>query len=123
MGIVAGSAPSTTAILRFNQRAATVLSYVSQFVFPSKATYDIQAREHTAIHRVLRFPPNSMSRELMHLNGFCTTVRPVVLKDYCQSCMYRFALSEKTYLMNLAKEIRLLCGDTIVLTEVSKRVP
>ena len=48
--VVAGNAPATQAILRYNQRAVPVLSFVSQFA-PPPPSFDLPALEQTAIHK------------------------------------------------------------------------
>ena len=122
--VVDGSAPATVAIVRYNQRVIPVLSYVAQLAVPSR-TIDLAAREHGAIHRILRMPPKSMSRELMHNIGFSTVVSPIPVVNYALAIMYRFALSEKQYLYSLASDVRSsLCDSSNVhLSQLGTRVP
>ena len=92
--VVDGQLPAPQAILRYNQRAVPVLSYVAQFSEPrinKSKIFDLDAREHTAIHRVLRFPPKCMSRSLMHDVGFCRVISPTKLRGYCACILFRFA--------------------------------
>ena len=73
--IVDGAAPAPLALRRYNQTAVTVLSFVSQFAVPGTGDaggINLNARQHTAIHRVLRMPALSMPRTLMHAISFCT---------------------------------------------------
>ena len=120
--IVEGRAPSTVSIVRYNQRAVSVLSYVAQFACPD-SSIDLAAKEHGAIHRILRMPPNSMTRDLMYNIDFCTLVSPTRLADYVLASMYRFALSEKSYLYKLAPEIHDICSDHFALTDLGGFVP
>ena len=47
--IVAGKAPATSSIVRYNQRGPSVLSYVAQFAGPPDE-YNLEALAHGAIH-------------------------------------------------------------------------
>ena len=53
--LVAGKAPATSAMMRYNQHGPTVLSYVSQFAEPP-SEYNVEALAHWAIHSILRLP-------------------------------------------------------------------
>ena len=107
--VVDGKAPATTSILRFNQRAVPVLSYVSQFAFPPVNMTDL---EMWSIHKILRMPPKCMSRQLCHSTAFCTEVNPICLSAYCFANMLRFAHSEAEYLLDLhAKTVARLQSD------------
>jgi len=124
--IVEGAAPAALALRMYNQTAVTVISYVSQFFVPSKpgqGGFNLCTREHNAIHRVLRMPPKCMSRALMHSSDFCTGVAPIKLIDYATSCMYRFASSEKVYLIQLAKDVRSFCGIHAAVQDSALEVP
>lgn len=59
--IADSSAPALGAILRCNERAVSVFSYVSQFVQITDAK-SMGALEQRGVHKMLRLPPNSMSR-------------------------------------------------------------
>ena len=121
--VVQGKAPISASIVRYNQRCIPCISYVSQFANPCRQDYDLQAIEHTAVHRVFRMPPQAMSRNLMHSSGFCTEVFPTVLQDYNRSCTFRFACSEKAYLVDLCSRIHVELGDHGVLAELNAVAP
>ena len=87
------SAPSLPTILRYNERVATVFSYVSQ-VIRIPDTSSLMAMEQRGIHKMLKLPPNSMSRTMAHSFGnFCAVV-PKAIAANCRATMYRFALRE-----------------------------
>ncbi len=98
--ICLGRAPTIPSVLRYNQRAVSVLSYVAQFAVPP-ATSKLASLGQWAVHRILRLPPQSMPRDLMHSIGFCTIVEPLPLLSYCAAVQYRFAHSESEYLVGL----------------------
>jgi len=112
--ICSGKAPAATSICRYNQRAISVLSYVAQFAVPPEDV-NMSGLAHWAIHRILRMPPNSMSRKLCHSLGFCTVIEPIPLASYCAAILFRFAHSEKEYLLNLQKDAVALVGDSLAL--------
>ena len=102
--VVSGNASAPCAILRYNQRWAPVLSYVAQFAHPERKnknnnngqhSIDIPAREQNAIHRILRLPPQSMSRSLMQAVGLYSAVAPTRLVHNMSAIMVRFANSER----------------------------
>ena len=124
--VVDGQLPAPQAILRYNQRAVPVLAYVAQFSEPrinKSKIFDLDAREHTAIHRVLRFPPKCMSRALMHDVGFCSVISPIKLRDHCACILFRFACSEKDYIFDLVKAIRQLSEDRFSLADEAALAP
>ena len=50
-------------ILRYNERVASVFSYVSQVTqIPDPSS--LAALEQRGVHKVMKLPPNSMSRDL-----------------------------------------------------------
>ena len=112
--IAGGKAPSTVAFIRYNQRAATVLSYVAQFSLPSVST-NLEAKEQQALHKILRLPPNCFSRDLLCRLGAFTGVQPLPLFEYCLAVSYRFAHSERKYLCSLAVQIKEIVGDNMPL--------
>ena len=113
-----GLAPVTVSLLRYNQRAVPVLSFVSQFSgFPKDV--NIQSREHHALHKILRLPPLSFSRKLMFNLGTFTVVEPIPLDAYCKAVMFRFAMSEKDYLLQLRSDVRDFIGDHNTLRSFS----
>ena len=91
---VEGKAPCTTAICRYNQRVVPVLSYVSQLASPPTRT-NIAGLGQWAVHRILRLPANSLSRDLCHSVSVCSAVDPIPLKAYCAANLFRFARSEQ----------------------------
>ena len=98
--IVNANAPATTAILRFNQRAVPVLSFVSQFSNPPVSA-DLPKLDQWSVHKLLRIPSNCMSRNLCHSVSFCSEVDPVPLVPSCSANLIRFANSERDYLLGL----------------------
>ena len=73
--IVMGSAPSTVSIIRYNQRAVPVLSYVSKFTIPPQSV-NLEALAHRSIHSILHLPPQTFSRALTNTVGFCSSIDP-----------------------------------------------
>ena len=122
LDICDGKAPSTVSLLRYNQRAVTVLSYVAQFASPPES-FGIDLKEQHALHKILRLPPNSLPRPILHTLKSFTCVDPIPLADYCSAVMFRFAFSEKDYLSFLACSIRDLIGDNMPLAFSSWIVP
>ena len=100
--VVAGNAPTTSAILRYNQRAVTVLSYVSQFSHPPGEV--LPDLDTWCVHKIFRLPAKCFSRKLCHSVSFCTEVDPISLSSYCSANMIRFANSEREYLLQLHAE-------------------
>ena len=98
--VVGGRAPATTSILRYNQRAVTVLSYVSQFAHPP-GDAKIPDVDMWCVHKILRMPQRCFSRKLCHSISVCTEVDPIPLSAYCSANMIRFAHSERDYLLKL----------------------
>ena len=114
--MVGGQAPATTSIIRYNQRAVPVLSYASRLASPPKSV-DIPNLSGWGVHKILRLPANSMSRELCHSVSFCSAVDPTPLDSYCKACMYRFAHSEKDYLLSLAENVQKFVGEDLALKD------
>lgn len=56
-----------------------------------------------------------MSRALCHSISFCSAVDPVPLEAYCAANLYRFAQSEKDYLLDLGGSVCKLVGEGLVL--------
>ena len=112
--IVVGSAPSTVSIIRYNQRAVPVLSYVSQFAIPPKS-FNLEALAHRSIHSVLRLPPQTFSRALTNTVGFCSAIDLTPIKSYCAAVRYRFAVSEAEYLIQLKEEVFAFDQDNVTL--------
>ena len=108
--IVAGNAPVTSGIIRFNQRAVPVLSYVSQFAFPPDS-FDMVNKEMWCVHKLLRMPARCMSRKLGNSIDFCIEVNPISLSAFCFANMLRFAQSEREYLINLHDTLRSFQSD------------
>ena len=89
-----GKAPPSLSLLRYNERAVSVLSYVSMFSAPPQEL-NLALKEQHALHKILRFAPNSMTRDLLHSIELFTVVAPTHLLDYCDANLFRFAYSEK----------------------------
>jgi hypothetical protein len=82
---------------------------VCEYIWTLFALY---ANTHWAVHKILRMPPNSISRELSHSLGGFTHIEPCALESYCAACLYRFASSERSYFLSLERKIKervLLC--------------
>jgi len=102
--ICLGRAPAAAAIVRYNQRAIPVLSYVAQFAVPPES-YKISALAHRSIQSILRMPGNSISYKLANNVGFCSGISPLAINSYCASVRYRFAVSEASYIEQLRTDI------------------
>ena len=102
--IVGGRAPAASSILRYNQKAIPVLSYVSQFA-PPPFSANVCALAHGAIHKIIRIPPNSMSRVLSHSMSFCSAVQPIPVLAYCGAHLIRFAQSERCHFLSLQSKV------------------
>lgn len=98
------------AISRYNERAVTILSFVAEFSPPPPGSNMKVIGQH-AIHKILRMPPNSLSCDLLRYLGCFSNIAPVCLEDYITACAYRFALSERDYLLDLSHRIRNEVGD------------
>ena len=85
--------------------------------------FDRAAREHTAIHRILRMPPESMPRALMPAIGFCTVLEPTRAVDYGLAVMCMLAVSKRFYFLHLAANIHKLCGDDVPMREGVRQAP
>ena len=108
--IIAGKAPATSSIVRYNQRGPSVLSYVAQFAEPPDE-YNLEALAHGAIHSILRLPPNTFSRKLTNSIVFCSSINPLPILAYCTAIRYRLAVSEAPYLIQLREDFFTLIGD------------
>ena len=111
-----GGAPATVSIIKYNQYAVSVISYVAQFAAPSLEC-KVAALDHWAVHKILRIPQNSMSRKLCHSLEEFTIVDPIHLGSYCAAILFRFAQSEKDYLLGLATQTRDLVGCNLSLRD------
>ena len=121
--VVVGQAPCTVSLCRYNERAASVFSYVAQFSFAPKGV-SIAAREQHALHKVLRTPPNCFSRDLLKHLGEFSVVSPICLEDFIFACSLRFAISEREYLLSLRDEVLGFLGDSASVGEFAEgRVP
>ena len=98
------SAPSLSTVLRYNERVATVFSYVSQFYLPPEAD-KMNSLEHRAIHRILKLPPNSMSRKLSHSFQPFLPKTPTTIGAMVRATCARFARSEVTFLQSLKRDV------------------
>jgi len=121
---VAGtSAPALGSILRYNERVATVLSYVSQFVaYPDQP--GLAALEQRAVHKILKFPPNTISRRLMHSLEPFLAVSPVAVVAQCSATLCRFASAEADALIALRDEALELIGNSLPVALLNcNRIP
>ena len=75
-----------------------------------------------ALHKILRFAPNSMTRDLLHSIELFTIVAPTHLLDYCDANLFRFAYSERSYLAKLATDVRSLIGDSFPVAEGARAI-
>lgn len=115
--VSSGNAPSTVAIVRYNQRAVTVLSYVAQFSHPPCAK-SVRELSHNAVHKILHMPPKCMSRQLSHTISLFSAVDPLPLWEYCLAILFRFASSERSALLELREAIHTLLGDHLTVDYV-----
>ncbi len=121
--IGSASAPSLVSVLRYNERAATVFSFVSQ-VIPVHDPPSLAALEQRGVHKVLKLPPNSMSRKLMHSLEPFHCKSPAAIISMCRASMYRLARREAVFLRSLHEEILEFWGDSLdVLGFCKKTVP
>jgi len=120
--IVAGKAPATPSIIKYNQRGPTVLSYVSQFAVPPEE-YNVESLAHWAVHSILRLPPNTFSRKLTNSIAFCSGINPLPILSYCSAVRYRFAASEAPYLIQLREDFFSFIGDNSPLIGLANIVP
>ena len=95
--IRSAGAPSLVSILRYNERAASVFSFVAQ-VIPLHDPPSLAALEQRGVHKMLRLPPNSMSRKLMHSLEPFHCKSPTALIPMCRASMYRLARGESDFL-------------------------
>jgi len=103
-------APSLATTLRYNERCATVFSYVSQFMLPNDPL-SFAAMEQRCVHSILKLPPQCMSRELMHsYSDFCP-VTPTAISSMCKATFVRFARSEAFEFINLKAFALEVLGD------------
>ena len=57
-----------------------------------------------------------MPRVLQHSIGFCTVVEPTPLLSYCAAIQFRFAHSEREYLLRLHQEFLVQYEDILPLS-------
>ncbi len=112
--IASGSAPSLVSVLRYNERAATVFSFVSQ-VIPMHDPQSFAALEQRGVHRMLKLPPNCMSRKLMHSLEPFHCKSPTAILAMCRASMYRLARTELVFFQGLHKEVIGFLGDSLSL--------
>ena len=117
-----GRAPAAVALIRYNQRAVPVLSYVSQFAIPP-SVYNIESLAHRSVHSILRLPPNTFSRKLTNSISFCSGIDPLPILSYCFAIRYRFAASEAPYLIQLQEDFFSFIGDNSPLVGTANIIP
>ena len=107
------NAPSLPTLLKYNQWVASVNTYVSQVTpIPDCALAGIGQR---GVHKSLKLPPNSISRDLLHsFDDFCACT-PIALVSLCRASMYRFARSEFAFISETHSRLTDLLGDHISL--------
>ncbi len=121
--IGSASAPSLVAVLRYSERAATVFSFVSQ-VIPVHDPPSLATLEQRGVHKMLKLPPNSMSRKLMHSLEPFQCKSPTAIISMCRASMYRLARREAVFIRSLHAEILDLLGDSLdVLGFCKQTVP
>ncbi len=103
-------APSLGTILRYNERVASVFSYVAQ-VTEHPDPKNFKSLEQRGVHKVLKLPPNCMSRQLMHSCEPFFLKAPVAITSMCKAAMYRFARGESEFLNQLKAEVLGLLGE------------
>ena len=114
-----GNAPSLQSVLRYNERALPVFSYVSQVCLPP-LEFDMRATEQGSIHKILHLPPMSMSRELMHSLGDFVSPAPKCMSSLFYATMFRFAYNSKEFLLTLRKEALDYLGDRRSVLDFSR---
>ena len=83
-----GDAPALPSIIRYNERVVSAFSYISQlFEVPRK----LEALEQRGKHKMLRLPPNSMSRELHHAMEPFSVIGPTSLRAWSDTALCRVA--------------------------------
>ena len=60
---------------------------------------------HWGLHKDLRMPSNSMSRKLSQSVSCCSVMDPIPISAYCKANLFRFAHSEKDYLLQLLSDV------------------
>ncbi len=110
-------------ILRYNERVASVFSFVAQ-VIPLHDPPSLAALEQRGVHKMLRLPPNSMSRKLMHSLEPFHCKSPTALIPMCRASMYRFARGESDFLRGLRSEVVSFLGDSVdIVNFVNNSIP
>ena len=121
--IAEAGAPTLLSILRYNERAASVFSFIAQ-VCPIPVQKEFAATEQRGVHKMLRLPPNSMSRKLMHTLEPFLCKSPVCLIAWSKAAMYRYAYSVRNFLITLHAEAFRTLGDDITLVNfVNRKIP
>jgi hypothetical protein len=120
--ICVGRAPAASALVRYNQRAVPVLSYVAQFAVPPDS-YRVSSLAHRSVQTILRVPGNSFSQQLTNNIGFCSGISPLPINSYCASVRYRFAVSEASYLEQLRANIFAYIKDSAALSSFGLVLP
>ncbi len=116
-------APSLGTILRYNERVASVFSYVAQ-VTEHPDPNNLKSIEQRGVHKVLKLPPYCMSRQLMHSCEPFLLKAPVAITSMCKAAMYRFARAESVFLNQLkAEALCLLKDDQSLVGATRDRVP
>jgi len=120
--LVEAHTPGSVGIFRYNEYVASVFAYVAQFIFPDFPS-DLERLEHQSILKILRMPGNALSRRLaLSLREFLG-VEPKPLIHSFLAVMPRYAMSEQTHLIELAKHITVLLGDERNLRESGRICP
>ena len=94
------TAPTLPTVLRYNERVVSVFSYISQLVPPPRS-FNLSSLEQRCIHKILKLPPNCMSRKLLHSCEQFLAVAPKGLIASCHAARFRFAHSESQFLNEL----------------------
>ena len=121
--IAEAGAPTLPSILRYNEYAASVFSFVAQ-VCPIPDHKEFAATEQNGVHKMLRLPPNSMSRRLMHSLEPFLGKSPLCLSAWSKAAMFRYAFSVKDFLNSLHADAICLLGDGITFVNlVNRKIP
>lgn len=90
-----GNTLGAPALLRYNRRAMLVLSFVSQFASSPPIDANLSELDRWSVHRILKIPSNSMSRNLCRSVLFRIEVGPILnaSNSFCVVHNFRRACS------------------------------
>jgi len=101
-------------IVRYNERAVPVFSYVSQVLIHPDIPR-LKRLEQRGIHKVLKLPPNCMNQKLLHSFGHFCPVSPKPLFSLCIAANSRFAKAEENAIRLIQSDALQLLGNNLSL--------